>query len=97
MENEKEADKNLDLRGWSCPWCILKAKSWLRQMNPGQVLEVLSTDPQVQKDFPHILEKSRDRLISVEKRKAYFRLMVRRGRQQAGQGRQKTLSFERRM
>jgi len=79
VENEKQADRNLDLRGWSCLWCILKAKSWLRQMNPGQVLEVLSTDPQVRKDFPQVLEKSQDRVIKVEKRKEYFRLLIRRG------------------
>ena len=79
VDTEKKAHEILDLRGWSCPWCLLKAKSWLRRMSPGQVLEILSTDPQVRKDLPQVLEKSRDRVISVEKRKEYFRLLIRRG------------------
>jgi len=63
----------------SYPGAFLKAKSWLRRMSPGQVLEILNTDPQVRKDFHQILEKSRDRVIRVEKRKEYFRLLIRRG------------------
>ncbi|MBW1797613.1 MAG: sulfurtransferase TusA family protein [Deltaproteobacteria bacterium] len=78
MKNEYQPDKVLDLRGWSCPWCIVKAKSWLRQMSPGQVLEVISTDPEVQKNFPQVLERGRDRLISVEQHEDYYRLLIQR-------------------
>ena len=78
-ENGNTVDRSLDLRGWSCPWCILKAKSWLRQMARGQVLEILSTDSQMQDDFPSILEKTGDCLLCIEQRKRHFRLLVRRG------------------
>jgi len=67
------------LRVWSCRWCILKAKSWLKRMSPGQILEVLSTDPQVRKNFPHILERSADRVISVDQNNGYYRVLVQRG------------------
>ena len=79
MTNEKQIDRVLDLRGWSCPWCILKAKSWLKHMSSGQVLEVISTDPQIQKNFPHILEKSQDRVISVGQEKGCYHVLVERG------------------
>ena len=67
------------MRGWSCPWCIVKAKSWLRQMSPGQVLEVISTDPEAQKNFPQVLGRGRDRLISIEQYEDYYRLVIQRG------------------
>jgi tRNA 2-thiouridine synthesizing protein A len=76
---EKKSDRVLDLRGWSCPWCILKAKSLLKQMSTGQILEVISTDPEAQINFPLILKKSRDRFIKVEQDKEYFHLFLLRG------------------
>ncbi|MBW1707711.1 MAG: sulfurtransferase TusA family protein [Deltaproteobacteria bacterium] len=79
MKNEFQSDKVLDLRGWSCPWCIVKAKSWLRRMGPGEILEVISTDPEVQKNFPQVLETGRDEVIRVEQHKKYYRLLIRRG------------------
>ena len=45
MDRKGEADKVIDLRGMSCPWSILKAKSQLIAMKPGEVLEVLASDP----------------------------------------------------
>lgn len=79
VENEFNVDRVLDLRGWSCPWCIVKARSWLKRMNPGEILEVISTDPEVQKNFPHVLEGSQDQVIRIEQKKDYFRLLIRRG------------------
>ncbi|OQY03850.1 MAG: hypothetical protein B6I22_10785 [Desulfobacteraceae bacterium 4572_123] len=76
---EKKSDRVLDLRGWSCPWCILKAKSLLLRMSKGQILEVLSTDPEAQINFPLILKKSKDRVIKVEQHKEYFHLFLLRG------------------
>ncbi len=67
------------MRGWSCPWCIVKAKSWLRQMSPGQVLKVISTDPEAQINFPRVLERCQDRLISVEQHEDYYHLFIQRG------------------
>jgi len=48
-------------------------------MSAGQVLEVISTDPQIQKNFPHILEKSKDRVIGVDKEKECYHVLVERG------------------
>ncbi|MCD6297491.1 MAG: sulfurtransferase TusA family protein [Deltaproteobacteria bacterium] len=79
VENEFQPDRVLDLRGWSCPWCIVKAKSWLKRMGPGEILEVMSTDPEVQETFPHVLERSKDHVIRIEQKKDFFRLLIRRG------------------
>jgi tRNA 2-thiouridine synthesizing protein A len=77
--NERQADKILDLRGWSCPWYMLKAKSWLGRMSPGQILEVLSTDPDVMKNFPRVLEQTADRVVSLDQNEGFYRVRIRRG------------------
>ncbi|MBW1781170.1 MAG: sulfurtransferase TusA family protein [Deltaproteobacteria bacterium] len=77
--NKGQADRVLDVRGWSCPWCLLKAKSWLRRMNPGQILEVLSTDRDVQKNFPRVLSGTKDRVISIAQNGDHYSVRVRRG------------------
>jgi TusA-related sulfurtransferase len=51
----------------------------LRKMKPGEILEVLGTDPLTLEDFPLILQKSEDKLIKVDKDKNFFRLYLRRG------------------
>ena len=79
VENAFKVDKVLDLRGWSCPWCLVKARSWLSRMKPGEILEVISTDAEIRKNFPQILEGSQDRVIGVEQKKDFFCLFVRRG------------------
>jgi TusA-related sulfurtransferase len=77
--SERQPDRVLDLRGWSCPWCILKAKSWLVRMKPGQILEVLCTDPNVQQNFPRVLARTEDRVIRWEHKDDYIGVLIRRG------------------
>ena len=82
MERKGEADKVIDLRGMSCPWSILKAKSQLISMDPGQILEVLSTDPMMSEDFPKVLGKRGHQLIQIIDKPDYSRLYVLRGNNQ---------------
>jgi len=81
VEKETKGSKVLDVRGWSCPWCILKAESLLRLMEPGKVLEVLASDPQVIKDLPSVLKHRDDLLIKVDEESNGYRLYLRRGEQ----------------
>jgi tRNA 2-thiouridine synthesizing protein A len=79
MAEEIRVDKILDLRGWSCPWSILKAKSWLARMSAGQVLEVLSTDPNVRKNFPLVLRGAKDRIIRIDQVEDGFHVVIQKG------------------
>lgn len=51
MEQPIHIDKTLDARGLSCPMPIVKARLTVNKMEPGQVLQVLSTDRGSMKDF----------------------------------------------
>ena len=79
MDRKAEADKVIDLRGMSCPWSILKAKSQLIAMDPGEILEVLSTDPMMSTDFPKVLGKKGHQLIQIIDKPKYSELYVLRG------------------
>ncbi|HEX5476402.1 MAG TPA: sulfurtransferase TusA family protein [Burkholderiales bacterium] len=44
-------DKELDARGLNCPLPILRTKKALGDLQSGQVLKVLATDPGAVRDF----------------------------------------------
>jgi len=82
LEKKFEPDKIIDLRGVSCPWSILKAKSQLIAMQPGEVLEVLASDPSMFEDFPKVLGQSGHHLIKINKHPGFSRLYVKRGQKE---------------
>lgn len=46
-----ESDQLLDARGLNCPLPILRAKQSLHNMQDGQILKILATDPGTMEDF----------------------------------------------
>ena len=83
VQEKPLADRVLDIRGWSSTWSILKARSELKRMEPGQVLEVLGTDSLTLKDFPTILKGTDDEVLRVDDGPDFFRLYVRKGNSRA--------------
>jgi tRNA 2-thiouridine synthesizing protein A len=57
-------DKELDARGLNCPLPILRAKKALTDMQSGQVLKVLATDPGAVKDFQAFSRQTGHPLLS---------------------------------
>lgn len=57
-------DSTLDASGLQCPMPLLKTKLALRDLSPGQVLEVIATDAGSLVDIPRYLEKSPHTLLS---------------------------------
>ncbi|MCP4992539.1 MAG: sulfurtransferase TusA family protein [Gammaproteobacteria bacterium] len=50
--NEDDFDVLLDVTGMNCPMPVLKSKAALAHMNVNQVLKVIATHPDSQKEFP---------------------------------------------
>jgi peroxiredoxin family protein/TusA-related sulfurtransferase len=57
------ADHVLDVKGLKCPMPVLKTKVRFKTMSPGEVLEVITTDPGSRKDLPAWAEKTGNRLL----------------------------------
>ena len=58
-----DAQKELDTRGLNCPLPILKAKKALSELNSGQVLKVVATDPGSVRDFQAFARQTGNELI----------------------------------
>jgi tRNA 2-thiouridine synthesizing protein A len=58
-----QADKEIDTRGLNCPLPILKAKKALADMNSGDVLKVLATDPGSVRDFQAFARQTGNELL----------------------------------
>jgi tRNA 2-thiouridine synthesizing protein A len=58
-------DKELDARGLNCPLPILRAKKALAEIESGQVLKILSTDPGSVKDFAAFAKQTGNELLST--------------------------------
>ena len=58
-----DAQKELDTRGLNCPLPILKAKKALSELNSGQVLKVVATDPGSVRDFQAFARQTGNELV----------------------------------
>ena len=58
-----EAQKELDTRGLNCPLPILKAKKALSDMQSGELLKVISTDPGSVRDFQAFSRQTGNELV----------------------------------
>ncbi len=57
-------DKELDARGLNCPLPILRTKKALAEMQSGQVLKVMATDPGSVKDMQAFAKQTGNELLS---------------------------------
>ena len=58
------AARTLDARGMNCPMPILKTKQQLSQMQAGEVLEVMATDPGSVEDFKAFCRATGNQLLA---------------------------------
>ncbi|MHA1940234.1 MAG: sulfurtransferase TusA family protein [Candidatus Hodarchaeales archaeon] len=74
-----EVHKTLDARNLSCPMPVLKSKKALKELDIGQVLEILATDPGSMADIPAWSRTTgQELLLSEELGSKNFRFLVKR-------------------
>ena len=71
-------DKELDTRGLNCPLPILRAKKALSDMQSGQVLKILATDPGSVKDFQAFCKQTGHQLLSNAEANKEFTFFMKR-------------------
>jgi TusA-related sulfurtransferase len=59
-----EIAKEVDARGLNCPLPILKAKKALAELQSGELLRVLSTDPGALRDFQAFATQTGNELVA---------------------------------
>lgn len=78
MDNDLSIDKEIDTRGLNCPLPILKAKKALGDMDSGQLLRVVSTDPGSMRDFQAFAKQTGNELVQQNTAGAEFIHVLRR-------------------
>ena len=71
-------DKEIDTRGHNCPLPILKAKKALTDLQSGQLLKVLATDPSSLRDFQAFAKQTGNELVEQQTVGAEFVHVMRR-------------------
>ena len=71
-------NKEVDARGLNCPLPILRAKKALNDMQSGEVLKILSTDPGSVKDFQAFSKQTGNDLLSHAEANKEFTFFLKR-------------------
>ena len=71
-------DRELDARGLNCPLPILRTKKALNEMQSGQVLKVIATDPGSVKDFQTFSKQTGNELLSHAEAQMEFTFYMKR-------------------
>lgn len=72
------ADLQLDARGLQCPMPVIKAKRLIDQLQPGQVLQILATDPGSKADFAAWTRSTGHELLAASEDNGLFCYEIRK-------------------
>jgi tRNA 2-thiouridine synthesizing protein A len=78
MEHAVQIDREVDAKGLNCPLPILRTKKALNDMNSGQVLRILATDPASVRDFQAFSKQTGNELLQHEEHDGVFSFLLRR-------------------
>ncbi len=70
--------KTLDVKGMFCPLPILKSRKAIKSIDPGEILEIIATDPRSPKDIAAWCENIGHELVRSEVDGKVFRMLVRK-------------------
>jgi tRNA 2-thiouridine synthesizing protein A len=71
-------DQVLDCVGLACPMPIFKTSNKIKEMHPGQILEVQSDDDGIEKDMPAWCRMTGNEFIGLMKDGGEYRVFVRK-------------------
>ena len=77
--NRQNFTQQLDLKGLTCPLPLLKMKLALKQIEPGQVIYVETSDSGSWQDFHKFAEITNNELISAEQCDNYYQFVIKKG------------------
>jgi tRNA 2-thiouridine synthesizing protein A len=73
-----KADATLDCTGLYCPMPIIETTDKIREMEIGQILEVLADDKGIKTDMPAWCESTGNELLGIEKEGGEYKVYVRK-------------------
>lgn len=72
-----EIKSTLDCKGLSCPMPMMKLAKAIKDLNSGEILEMLGTDPGTKSDLPKWCEKTGNTIVEEgEAESGVFRYLI---------------------
>ena len=71
-------DEVLDCTGMACPLPVVKTSQAIKKIGPGQVLELLATDPGVEPDIRAWSRRTGNELVAIAQDDGVFHVLIRR-------------------
>jgi TusA-related sulfurtransferase len=72
------AEIKVDVRGQTCPVPLVETRKALRKASPGDIVEVIGTDPLSKKEIPMAVKALGLELIEVQEEGEGWRIRIRR-------------------
>ena len=76
--SEIKVDKVMDLKGLPCPMPIVKVSKGIKEVEIGQVIEAISTDPGSLTDFPAWARTSGNEILKTEQEGEVIKFYIKR-------------------
>ena len=73
-----KADKSLDCVGLYCPMPIVKTAEKIKEMKPGEVLEVVADDKGIKKDMPAWCHATSHECLGMEEEGGEIKVYVKK-------------------
>ena len=67
---------SLDFKGLLCPMPVVKLAQAIKQIQVGELVEAIATDPGVMADIPAWARTSGNEVVSLEKQDKVFKFVV---------------------
>jgi len=78
MSEDVKVDKVLDLKGLPCPMPVVKVSKGIKEVEVGQIIEVLSTDPGALVDFPAWAKTSGNEIVDTVQNDGVIKIYIKR-------------------
>jgi TusA-related sulfurtransferase len=78
MSDDINVDKVMDLKGLPCPMPVVKVSKGIKDVEIGQVVQAISTDPGSLTDFPAWARTSGNEIIKTEEGDNEFVFYIKR-------------------
>jgi tRNA 2-thiouridine synthesizing protein A len=78
MNEDITIEKVMDLKGLPCPMPVVKVSKGIKEVEIGQVIEAVTTDPGSLADFPAWAKSSGNEILKTDKEDGVIKFYIKR-------------------
>jgi tRNA 2-thiouridine synthesizing protein A len=78
MSEKIKVDKVMDLKGLACPMPVVKVSKGIKEVEIGQVIEAVTTDPGSLADFPAWAKTTGNEILKTEQKEGVIKFYIKR-------------------